>query len=65
MTEPPISLLRLPAVLQRTGLSRSQLYRLIAAGKFAPPHHLAGTRASAWSSEDVNQWIRQQIGETA
>ena len=62
MTEPPIS----PAAArrrQRTGLSRSQLYRLIAAGKFAAAP--LAVRASAWSSEDVNQWIRQQIGETA
>ncbi len=59
------TLLRLPAVLARTGLSRSQLYRLVAAGKFPRPVTLAGTAAKAWSSAAVSQWCADQINQSA
>ncbi|SMH43468.1 helix-turn-helix transcriptional regulator [Mesorhizobium australicum] len=54
-------LLRLPVVLARTGLSRSQLYRLVAAGRFPRPVGLGGTAAKAWSSAAVSEWIRDQL----
>lgn len=56
-----ITLLRIRAVLARTGLSRSQLFQLVAAGKFPRPVSLAGTAAKGWSSAAVNQWIEQQL----
>lgn len=55
-----IKLLRKPAVLSRTGLSDSTLYRLMAAGRFPRPVKLAGTRLVAWRSDDVSRWIEDQ-----
>jgi len=48
-------LLRLPAVLQATGLTRSTVYRLIAEHTFPAPVKLA-KRAVAWRHDDVRQW---------
>lgn len=55
-------LLRLPQVKLRTGLSRSELYRRIAAGTFPAPIKI-GERASAWSSAEVERWIAERIAE--
>lgn len=61
----PLKLLRLQAVLDRTGLSRSALYRLIAAGDFPSGISVAGTSAKAWSSAIVTAWIARQLEEAA
>ncbi len=55
-----ISLLRLPAVCARTGLSRAALYQLQRAGKFPGSFRLAGQRAVAWRSDEVAGWIEAQ-----
>jgi predicted DNA-binding transcriptional regulator AlpA len=36
----PQRILKLPDVIARTRLTKSSIYRLIAAGKFPPPFHL-------------------------
>jgi prophage regulatory protein len=54
--EPLPELLRLPAVLKVTGLSRSTIYRMIAEHTFPAPVRL-GRRAVAWRYEDVRQWM--------
>jgi prophage regulatory protein len=51
---------RLPQVKARTGLSRSELYRRIAAGVFPQPVKL-GSRASAWNAAEVDRWIAGRI----
>lgn len=56
-----LTLLRLPAVLARTGLSRSTLLALVAAGRFPLPVSLAGTAAKGWSSAAVSRWIEEQL----
>src|SRR3546814_7578470 len=43
---------RLPQVMARVGLSRSEIYRRIAAGDFPQPVKL-GERASAWNAAEV------------
>ena len=48
-------LLRLPAVLQVTGLGRSTLYKLIAERAFPEPVKIA-KRAVAWRNEEVQRW---------
>ena len=53
-------ILRRPAVLDRTGLSRSSLYRLIQSGEFAAPVRL-GKRAVGWDSEAVQAWVDERI----
>ena len=49
-------LLRLPAVLHRTGLSRSTVYVLMKAGKFPRPRRI-GARAVGWPEDEIEAWI--------
>jgi len=60
MTSTASYLLRLPQVKARTGLSRSELYRRIAAGTFPAPVKL-GERASAWPEQEVTTWCEARI----
>lgn len=53
-------LLRIPEVLGETGLKRSSLYVLVAAGKFPAPVKLS-ERSSAWIQTEVEAWIEQRI----
>jgi len=54
------SLLRLRAVMERTGYSRSTLYKLIASGEMAPPIPLFG-RSVAWLQSEVDAHIAAKI----
>lgn len=54
------SILRLPIVKQRTGLSRSTIYLRMADGCFPKPVSLGG-RAVGWVEAEVDDWLRQQI----
>ena len=56
----PIHLLRLPEVKARTGHSRSEIYRRIAAGDFPAPVKI-GERASAWPEHEVSAWCEARI----
>ena len=53
--EPLPRLLRLPAVLQATGLARSTVYRMMAEHTFPAPVKLA-KRAVGWRHDDVREW---------
>lgn len=53
-------LLRLPQVLDRTGLKRTTLYEKMAAGEFCKPVRLA-KRSVAWVESDVDGWIESRI----
>jgi len=55
-----ISLLRLPEVKRRTGLSRSSIYLAISQGKFPKAINLS-ERSVAWSSADIDNWIAERI----
>jgi len=48
--------LRLPAVAEKTGLSKTHLYRLVQAGKFPKPIKLS-ERVSAWDEAAVDDWL--------
>ena len=54
------SILRLPVVKARTGLSRSTIYLRISEGSFPKPVSLGG-RAVGWIEAEVNDWLNQQI----
>lgn len=54
---------RLPAVVARVGLSRSQLYKLVSAGEFPAPVQI-GPRAVAWLSADVDNWIDERVARS-
>lgn len=53
------TMLRLPAVIARTGLSRPTIYRLMAAGQFPRSRKLSGAGRSAvgWLDSDIEAWI--------
>ncbi|MBX9803965.1 MAG: AlpA family phage regulatory protein [Caulobacteraceae bacterium] len=46
---------RLTTVVARTGMSRSWLYKEVAAGSFPPPCKVGG--ASRWDTAAVDAWI--------
>ena len=57
-------LLRLNSVLQRTPLSKSEIYRRVRAGTFPAPIRL-GARAVAWLESDIDQYIQKLAQESA
>ena len=56
----PAKILRLPNVLDRTGLSRSTVYLRVTEGRFPRPVSL-GARAVGWIETEVEEWIARQI----
>lgn len=55
-----LRILRLPAVMNQTGLSRSTIYLKIKNNTFPKPVPL-GTRAVGWSDTEVSEWIDSRI----
>ncbi|WP_082450185.1 helix-turn-helix transcriptional regulator [Sphingomonas sp. Leaf231] len=53
--------LRLPLVIQRTGLPRSTLYRLIGEGRF-PKQVPLTQRTVGWKASSVQRWLDDPIG---
>jgi len=51
-------IIRLPAVLERTGLGRSTLFAKIKAEQF-PRQIKLGARSSGWLADEVDAWIQQ------
>lgn len=54
------ALLRLPAVRQLTGLSRSEIYRQMSLGHF-PAKVNVGQRAVGWVENEIAAWIEARI----
>jgi prophage regulatory protein len=50
-------ILRLKPVLERTGLSRSTLYRKVECGTF-PKQVRISERCIGWREADIDQWLR-------
>ena len=59
-TDTPDRILRLNAVLDRTGLSRSTLYRKIQTGTFPKQVRIA-TRCAGWRESAVTAWMRNPM----
>ena len=53
-------ILRLPTVRQRTGLSRSEIYRRESIGEF-PRRVSLGARAIGWFSSDIEKWVKSRV----
>ncbi len=53
-------ILRLPAVVALTGLSRSAIYKKIQAKSFPPPVRM-GARAVGWIEEEISEWITSLV----
>lgn len=60
MTDSNDRILRIKAVLDRTGLSRSTLYRKIQNGTF-PKQVQISTRCAGWRESAVNAWMRNPM----
>lgn len=56
----PDRILRIKTVLDRTGLSRSTLYRRIQAGRFPAQVRIA-ERCTGWRESAINGWLRNPI----
>ena len=56
----PSSILRIKAVMQRTGLTRPTLYRKIAEGPF-PKQIRISTNCIGWRESAVDAWLRNPM----
>jgi len=54
------TILRLPTVKTRTGLSRSTIYLRISRGEFPSSISLGG-RAVGWLESDIESWLQDRI----
>lgn len=54
-------LLRMPEVIQQTGLSRRSIYRMIERGDF-PRQQQIGVNMVAWYQSDIARWIEDPMG---
>ena len=52
--------LRMPAVMQRVGYSKSRIYALVAQGQF-PKQIQIGQRATAWRASEIDSWMQSRI----
>ena len=55
-----IKILRLPSIIELTGLSRSTIYLRISKGEFPAPISLGG-RAVGWVEGDVENWLCEKV----
>ena len=55
-----ITILRLPIVKTRTGLSRSTIYLRVSKKSFPEPVSLGG-RAVGWIEDEIEAWLKAQI----
>jgi prophage regulatory protein len=60
MTDTPDRILRLKTVLDRTGLSRSTLYRKMQNGTF-PKNVQISERCAGWRESAINAWARNPM----
>lgn len=56
-------LLRIPAVIALTGLSRSSIYARIAKGSFPRQVDLGGGRAVGFIQAEIEDWIDSRIAQ--
>ena len=54
--------LRLPEVQERTGFSRSFIYKSVNDKTFPSPRKIGG-RASVWLESEVNTWMSRVAGD--
>ncbi|WP_350295212.1 AlpA family phage regulatory protein [Limnohabitans sp. Rim8] len=58
----PRKALRIKSVIERTGVSKTHLYRLINANKFPRPVKVS-EGVSVWDSELIDQWLSSKFEE--
>lgn len=57
----PDCIIRFDTVRDRTGLSRSTIYRKIAEGTF-PAQLKISTNGAGWRESDINRWVADPVG---
>lgn len=57
----PDRIIRMKAVLARTGLSRTTIYRKIREGSF-PPQLSISVHGAGWHESAINRWIADPAG---
>lgn len=57
-----IRLLPIASVVEKAGISRPYISRLIGQGAFPRPVHL-GKRARAWRSDEIDAWVEARTAE--
>ena len=57
-------ILRLPAVMQATGLSKASVYLGVKKGTFPAPVKL-GVRAVGWPAEAIDEWVKSRPSTAA
>lgn len=57
------TILRLPKVKARTGLSRSTIYLRVNQGLFPRPVRL-GQRAVGWTESSIDDWLAERIKQS-
>ena len=58
------TILRLPAVILRTSISRSNIYHKISKGEFPKQISLGSKRSVGWVESEIDEWIIQQIEDS-
>ena len=59
---PPLRMIRLPQVMQMTGLRRSSIYNRVKEGIF-PRQISLGGKAVAWIEGEVQGWLTDRISQ--
>jgi prophage regulatory protein len=58
-TSPSPRIIRLPEVVDRIGMSRGSVYRLMTLGQF-PKSVKLSERAVGWKESDLNDWLESR-----
>jgi len=53
--------MRRKEVIEKTGLARSTIYKLISQGEF-PKQVELGARSVGWVDEEIEEWLLKKIG---
>ena len=54
--------LKVPQVLEQTGLGRSSLFQAVQEGRF-PKQVKIGPRSVGWVEDEVQEWIKERVAE--
>ncbi len=60
MSEKSISILRMPEIQRRTGLSPARIYELIALEMF-PMQVRLGKRSVGWAEHEIEAWLQDKL----
>jgi prophage regulatory protein len=58
----PRRALRMSQVIEKTGLSKTQIYRLLKQGKF-PKFHNLSQRAKAADEREIDEWLAEKFAK--